>query len=74
MTHPKRIRIEDMAQMYAKLIDPVKGEPYDETARRLKKAIGGRAENAVFRRAVDIIRKEVVQWKSKSNENNRFKG
>lgn len=49
-------RQEKIAAEYAKMIEPVTGESYRETAARLSAAIGERIESSVFHKAVKIIR------------------
>jgi len=55
-------RIADLAKIYAAMIEPVPGEAYDETARRLRAAVGGRIEKPVFRMAVELIRNNNNGW------------
>jgi len=51
-------RVEKLAPEYAKLIDKVEGESYNETCSRLKHAIGEKIEGVVFHAAVQLIRKK----------------
>lgn len=49
-------RIAILASEYAKMISPVQGESYKQTAARLSAAIGSRIEGAVFHQAVKMVR------------------
>ena len=49
-------RKQDLAAIYAKMIDKVEGESTDQTAKRLSAAIGEKIEKGVFWRAVSILR------------------
>jgi hypothetical protein len=49
-------RKQDLAAIYAKMIDKVEGESTDQTAKRLSSAIGEKIEKGVFWRAIAIIR------------------
>lgn len=51
-------RILDLAKIYADMIERIDGEEYRETASRLRNAVGGRIEEPVFRKAVELIRKK----------------
>ena len=49
-------RIEDLANIYAAMIELVQGEDHEQTVKRLSSAIGERIEKKVFYKAVSIIR------------------
>ena len=49
-------RIEDLANIYAAMIEPLQCETHEQTVKRLSTAIGSRIEKKVFYKAVSIIR------------------
>jgi hypothetical protein len=49
-------RKQELAAIYAKMIDKVEGESTEQTAKRLSNAIGEKIEKGVFWRAIAIIR------------------
>jgi hypothetical protein len=49
--------IENQAAIYAKMINPVEGEKYKETANRLSERIGMRISKTIFHTAVKMVRK-----------------
>lgn len=49
-------RVNEIAEVYAKMIEKVVPESYKETAARLSAAIGERIESGVFHAAVKIVR------------------
>lgn len=48
----------DIAEMYSTMIDPVEGETYKDTCKRLSNAVGERIGSRVFHMAVKIRRDE----------------
>jgi hypothetical protein len=51
-----KTRVNEIAEVYAKMIEKIVPESYKETAARLSAAIGERIESSVFHAAVKLIR------------------
>ena len=49
-------RVNELAQIYANMIERVEGESFHKTCQRLKCAIGEKIESSVFFKAVKIVR------------------
>ena len=61
-------RINNIAALYTKVIEPIEGESYKETAKRLSNAIGSRIEKKVFHIAVKLIRTRQNSLKKENKE------
>ncbi len=54
-------RVQELVEIYAKLIEPVKGEKYGDTCVRLSKALKSRIESKVFHSTVKYLRRKAKE-------------